>query len=114
MWASGARSYMTWDSPTPIAGGGCVKAGIADFRKLLFADRNWYVNWWESGEERVRQHLGKNVSILRDRSGKRTRPMTLREMRERIDALPTLFEDETEGLGCGVCFLEGPVPTVAA
>ncbi len=95
-------------------GGGCVKAGIADFRKLLFADRNWYINWWEAGEERVRQHLGKNVSILRDRSGKRTRPMTLREMRERIDALPTLFEDETEELGCGVCFLEGPAQTAVA
>jgi hypothetical protein len=91
-------------------GGGCVKAGIRDFKKLLQADRAWYVNWWEAGEERVRRHLGKDVSILRDRTGSRTRPMTLRELRERVDAMPTLFDDEPEGIGCGVCFLEPQAP----
>jgi 3'-phosphoadenosine 5'-phosphosulfate sulfotransferase (PAPS reductase)/FAD synthetase len=92
-------------------GGGCVKAGIGQFRKLLAVDRKWYVNWWEAGEERVRAHLGKNVSILRVRAkGSATKPLTLRKLREGIDAAPDLFADEPEEAGCGVCFLEGPEP----
>jgi hypothetical protein len=89
-------------------GGGCVKAGIGQFRKLLFADRRWYVGWWESGEERVRGHLGKNVAILRERMGGFTRPLPLRQLRERIESCPTLFDDEPAEQGCGVCFLESP------
>jgi hypothetical protein len=88
-------------------GGGCVKAGLGQFRKLLFADRKWYVGWWEAGEERVRRHLGRDVSILRDRTGGTTRPLTLRKLREQLEASPSLFGDEPEGPGCGVCFLEG-------
>ena len=88
-------------------GGGCVKAGVRQFKKLLLVDRRWYVGWWEAGEERVRAHLGKDHAILRDRTGKKTRPMTLRELRERIDGCGTLFDDEPEEQGCGVCFLEG-------
>jgi hypothetical protein len=86
-------------------GGGCVKAGIGQFRKLLLIDRKWYVKWWEAGEERVRRHLGKNVAILRDRRGGKTRPLTLRELRERIDAEASAYEGEDEEGGCGVCFL---------
>jgi len=41
------------------------------------------------------------VAILRDRRGGTTRPMTLREFRERIQAQPDLFDaDEWGGCGC--------------
>lgn len=86
-------------------GGGCVKAGIGQFKKLLVADRNWYVNWWEAGEERVRQAIGKDVAILRDRRGGKTRPLTLRELRESIEIQPELYDDQPGESGCGVCFL---------
>lgn len=86
-------------------GGGCVKAGIGQFRKLLSVDRRWYTRWWEAGEERVRTHLGKDVAILRDRSGGRTRPLPLRELREKIDADSGYGTAEDEGSACGVCFL---------
>lgn len=91
-------------------GGGCVKAGIGQFTRLLTADRWWYVHWWEAGEERVRRFLGRDdIAILRDRRGGTTRPLTLRDLRLRIEAgsdVLSLFDaDPDEGEGCGVCFL---------
>jgi hypothetical protein len=97
-------------------GGGCVKAGIGQFKHLLRADRRWYMRWWEAGEERVRQHLGRtDIAILRDRRGGVTRPMTLRELREQVEASPDLFDDlGEEEQGCGVCFLASPDDEEAA
>jgi hypothetical protein len=87
-------------------GGGCVKAGIGQFKQLLAADRNWYVNWWEAGEERVRAYLDKDVAILRDRRGGKTVPLTLRSLREAVEADPQLrFADDTDLGGCG-CFTD--------
>lgn len=88
-------------------GGGCVKAGIKQFKHLLAVDRRWYVNWWERGEERVRQALGRDdIAILRDRRYGTLRPMTLRELRESVENEPNLFSDTDDEQGCGVCFLE--------
>jgi len=87
-------------------GGGCVKAGIGQFKHLLFADRKWYIDWWEAGEERVRAHLGKDVAILRDRRDGVTKPLTLRALRERLDSNPQFrFEGDDELGGCG-CFTD--------
>lgn len=88
-------------------GGGCVKAGIKQFKKLLAADRWWYINWWEKGEERVRKFLGRtDIAILRDRRGGTTKPLTLRHLREEVEASDTdLFTDEPEEAGCGMCFV---------
>jgi hypothetical protein len=89
--------------PHANCGGGCVKAGIKQWRKLL-AERPTTYDEWEANEERVRAHLGKDVAILRDRRGGSTRPMTLTELRERIqaEAQPQgvqgdMFEDEDWG-----------------
>lgn len=89
-------------------GGGCVKAGIKQFKHLLAVDRWWYVNWWEAGEERVRRFLGRDdIAILRDRRGGTTKPLTLRALREEVEASndDTLFMDEPDEAGCGVCFV---------
>jgi hypothetical protein len=155
--AEGIRRPALYDMGFDHAncGGGCIKGGISQFKKLLAVDRNWYVRWWEAGEERVRAHIGNDASILRERvvvghdpgvrcecsrlrlspelfwadnadlpapdrcpacngTGwlRRPRPITetrrllLSELREKVDAEPTVFDDEPEEGGCGVCFLE--------
>lgn len=79
-------------------GGGCVKAGHKHWKMLLEVFPERYSEW-ELNEQDVRDHLGKDVSILRDRRGGTTRTMTLREFRERIECdmpLP-LFESS---IGC--------------
>jgi hypothetical protein len=84
-------------------GGFCVKAGQAQFRLLLQAFPERYA-YHEQKEQELREYLGKDVAILRDRTGGTTRPMTLREFRERIQAEPTLFDADEWG-GCG-CFVD--------
>ena len=87
--------------PHNNCGGFCIKAGQAQFRLLLkvYPERYCY---HEKMEEKLRKKLGKDVSILRDRQGGETKPMTLKAFRERLDKSPTLF-DENEWGGCG-CF----------
>lgn len=85
--------------PHANCGGGCVKAGQGHFVKLLdqFPER---FREWEENEEDVRQHIGKDVAILRDRRGGTTRPLTLRELRERHEAGK---DDQLELLDFGGC-----------
>jgi hypothetical protein len=82
-------------------GGGCVKAGQAHWAHLLKVMPERYAEW-EQQEEGIRQHLHKNVSILRDRTGGKGRPMTLAQFREKQDN--GYASDDLWG-GCG-CFLD--------
>ncbi len=82
-------------------GGGCVKAGQAHFAHLFFTLPEVYA-LWEAKEEEIRQHLGKDVSILKDRRGGCTRPMTIRDFRLRLESGDTTYDKEDWG-GCG-CF----------
>jgi hypothetical protein len=84
-------------------GGACVKGGQAQWVRLLevFPDR--YARA-ERAEERMRALLGKDVSILRDRQGGTTRPLTLAALRRRIEERPDQLDLFDEG-GCG-CFPE--------
>lgn len=81
-------------------GGGCVKAGQAQFELLLRKLPERYA-WWETNEDAIRAELGKDVTILRDRrivAGREVvQPMTLREFRERLEAQPSLFDVEEWG-----------------
>ncbi|GAG17182.1 unnamed protein product, partial [marine sediment metagenome] len=83
--AEGLPQQRLYEMGMPHAncGGGCVKAGQGHFAKLLenFPER---FTEWEDNEEAVRQHLGKDVAILRDRRGGTTKPLTLRRLRERL------------------------------
>jgi 3'-phosphoadenosine 5'-phosphosulfate sulfotransferase (PAPS reductase)/FAD synthetase len=81
----------------------CVRAGQAQFRQLLRLNRDGYL-FHEDKEQELRELLGKDVSVLRDRTNGTSVPLTLRAFRERIDAQPTLF-DETDWGGCG-CFVD--------
>lgn len=82
-------------------GGGCVRGGQAQWRLLLNAIPERYA-MWEREEEVSRMMLDKDVSILRDRRGGESWPLTLRSFRERLEAEPSLFDMQDVG-ACG-CF----------
>lgn len=84
-------------------GGGCVKAGIKQFKHLLKMLPDEYA-YWEDKEQEMRDFLGANISILTDRRNYDRKPMTLRQLREEVDLAATSFDDEDWG-GCG-CFTE--------
>ena len=85
-------------------GGKCVKAGQGHWARLLRLDPAAYREA-EAEEQELRLYLGRDVTILKDRSGGASTNLSLAEFRERVTAKVTLpFEDEEHG-GCG-CALE--------
>ena len=89
--------------PHNNCGGFCVKAGQAQFAHLLRTLPERYAEH-EAEEEAFRQFIGKDVSILRDRIGGHTKPLTMRQLRERIEAQPQMIDLFDWG-GCG-CFTD--------
>lgn len=91
-------------------GGACVKGGQAQWLRLLdvFPERYAKV---EAFEQRMRNKLGKDVSILRDRIGGDTKPLTLAALRARADDQPNQLDLFDEG-GCG-CFTDAGVGEAA-
>lgn len=95
-------------------GGACVRGGQASWRRLMqvFPDR--YAAE-ERAEEELRVHLDADVAILRDRKDGVSRPLPLREFRERFaaqDAEPSFFDPNDWG-GCG-CMTSFAQPEPAA
>jgi hypothetical protein len=90
--------------PHDNCGGGCVKAGQAHFA-MLYKIRPAVYAEWERNEADVIAHRIKDGydlrSILRDRKGGETRPLTLAEFRGRIES-GDYDKDEWGGCGCGV------------
>lgn len=77
-------------------GGGCVKAGVTHFLRLLDTLPDVYAEW-ERHEQEMRDLLG-DVSILRDRAGGETTPLTLAALRVRPrESVPL---DMWGGCGC--------------
>ena len=70
--------------PHNNCGGFCVKAGQAQFAKLLGTYPERYA-YHEFKELQFREFIGKDVSILRDRRGSDTKTMTLRDFRLRVE-----------------------------
>lgn len=86
-------------------GGFCVRAGQAQMELLLREHPERYA-FHEAEEQKLRDHLDKDVSILRDRTGGTLTPLTLTRFRERLEDQPDLFDVSDVG-GCG-CFTDGP------
>lgn len=84
-------------------GGGCVKAGVGQFRHLLRVLPERFAEW-EAEEAGMRDLLG-DVAILRDRSDGETRPLPLSQLRKQLEQQPALFADGDWG-ACG-CFSDG-------
>ena len=82
-------------------GGRCVKQGHAGWALLLRQRPESYAEV-EEQEEALRQHLGKDVSIIRDRSGGKTTPLTLRQFRERVEAGTPYDLFDFGGCGCAI------------
>lgn len=89
--------------PHANCGGGCVRAGQGQF-KLLYETHPERYAYWEAQEQGIREHLGKDVAILRDRRGGTTTPLTLRSFREMLEVRSEEVEADDIG-GCG-CFVE--------
>lgn len=96
-----SKAY-TQGFPHDNCGGGCIKAGISQWVHLRRV-RPPVFQYWKEGEADAIQEIGKHVSILRDRRGGETKPMTLAELEVRILANdPTLPKFDWGGCGCGV------------
>lgn len=93
-------------------GGGCVRGGQAQWSLLLQVNRSRYMQWEEEEEEETRRMLGKDVSILRDRTGGVTKSLSLRAFRERLERQPSMFDTEDWG-ACG-CSMADEIPGGAA
>jgi hypothetical protein len=85
--------------PHANCGGFCIKAGQAHFRHLLKVMPERYA-YHERREQEFREFLGKDVAILRDRRGGESRPLTLRALRERVEAGGQCDLWEWGGCGC--------------
>lgn len=79
-------------------GGFCIKGGHAHFANLLRTMPERY-RYHEGQEESLRAELG-DVAILRDRAGGSVRPLTLRELRERIEGGGQYDQFDLGACGC--------------
>ena len=70
------------------------------FARLYYADPCKFAEW-EGNEEALRADLG-DVSILKDRTGGTTTPLTLRQLRERIERAGKIDMFDVGGCGCFV------------
>lgn len=86
--------------PHNNCGGACIKAGQAQWALLLQKKPDLYLEW-EDWEEGMRVDVGDH-SILRDRSGGQSKPLTLRNFRLRVDAQQTFDKHEWGGCGCAI------------
>lgn len=88
-------------------GGACVKAGHAAWARLLRVCRALYLWWEENEQDFIAWIKNPRASILRDRRGGKTTPLTLRDFRLRIergDDLTALLLASDHGCG-GSCAL---------
>jgi hypothetical protein len=81
-------------------GGGCVRSGQGQFKMLLDIMPERFAVW-EAKEQEIRDHLGKDVTILKKTENGVTRNLTLRELRENQQDV-----DMLDIGGCG-CFIDG-------
>lgn len=79
-------------------GGFCIKQGQAGFANLLRTMPERYA-YHEEMEQQLMVHLGAKRTVLRDRRGGSTKPMSLREFRERLQCDASDF-DSLEWGGC--------------
>lgn len=65
-------------------GGGCVKGGQAHWAHLYYTRPATYA-LWEAKEKAFITHVGKVATILKDRRGGKTKPLSLTEFRGRLE-----------------------------
>lgn len=80
-------------------GGACVRSGQAAWALLLEHDPATY-EVWENEEETTRDMLGKDVAILRDRTGGTVKPLPLRKFRRKIQLGLPYDHNDFGSCGC--------------
>ena len=85
-------------------GGGCVRAGQGQFKKLLDVMPDRFA-MWEQKEKEIQIHLGKEVTILSEVKNGIKKPLPLIELRRRAEESPKLIDEMDLG-GCGCFFQE--------
>ncbi len=91
--------------PHNNCGGLCVKAGISHFVHVLKTLPDKFADWeWQ--EEKLRASLG-DFSILHDRRGGGRHTLSLKSLRERVQAGERFPKFEWGGCGCGVQEADG-------
>lgn len=101
--AEGIRRPRLYDlgHPHNNCAGFCVRAGQAQFEKLLRHDREMYLQM-EAEEEGLRTHLDKDVAVMKDRRGGDAKPLTMRQFREDRERQLAFDTDDWGGCGCFV------------
>ena len=85
-------------------GGGCVRAGQAQFTQLYKTMPERFMEW-ANKEEELRQHIGKDVTILKEQKNGKTKRLTLLELKRRVDETPEQIDMfDIGGCGCFVSF----------
>jgi hypothetical protein len=84
-------------------GGGCVRAGQAQFAHLHRVMPERFAEW-EANEADVAAYLGKDVAILSEVVNGEKRLLPLTVLRQRIESQPSLLDADDFG-GCG-CFVD--------
>jgi hypothetical protein len=87
--------------PHNNCGGGCVKAGQAHFAHLYKLLPDVFATW-EREERETMLAIDSDKTILRDRRGGTTKPMTLTQLRQRIEAGEDFSDAEWGGCGCAI------------
>lgn len=108
-WRIAAPRLYREGFPHNNCGGACIKAGQGQWAHLLRVRPAVYAEW-EREETAFRERTGKDVSILRARRGGETKPWSLRDFREHVQA-DGQFDLFDIG-GCG-CFVEDSTPPVS-
>jgi hypothetical protein len=80
-------------------GGFCCKAGQGHFLHLLKTMPDRY-RYHEEQENAFRAMIGRDVAILKDRTDGKTRPLTLTELRLRVEKGTAVDVTEVGGCGC--------------
>jgi hypothetical protein len=80
-------------------GGFCIKAGLGHFANLLRTMPDRYA-YHEAKEAELRQAVGWRNTILRDRIGGETKPLSLKRLREQIEAGGQVDLFDIGGCGC--------------
>lgn len=92
--------------PHNNCGGRCVRAGITHWVHLLRHLPNRFMEWEEEEQRTIKELTERGISsawfsILKDRRNGESKPMTLRELRLRVESGERFSALDWGGCGCG-------------
>lgn len=90
--------------PHNNCGGACVRAGISHFVHLYRVLPEKFLEWENEEQQTIAEFRMRGIeglTVLKDRRGGKTVPLSLRELRLRIEAGEEFPRDQWGGCGCG-------------